>query len=251
MFLAWSGERHGKVAGPFSVGKRKKAGRATENGMKKEKILLITTALLSAAISCPAIATEPSVPSVTLCYVAIIEQVCPDGTLVLNDGKKLLLPGKAVGHEAVKPKEEVVILTKAGVTHQDTEGRIQGWALILDLAGPEMSAEPGKESRKPESAITPLQDAETRIAGRSTVAIPAGMGMKLFAEQAATLASLEMGGKALLEDMKLSGEATLPGKKYRGATIFLENGREIWMAKNIFRFPAVVQKHHRLLFCAR
>jgi len=220
--------------------------------MKNSKAFTLIVALLL-ALSWPGapVIAGPGAVSATLCSVAAIQEIHPDGTLLLSDGKKIRMPEQALGHEAVKLREEVVLLTKAGMTELDSAGRVQGWVLILDPSERECLPEEDEKTPEADAAENFLRGIETGMAGRSTVAVPVGMGLKLFAEQAAVMSAMQQEGETLLRNLQLAEAPSVPESEFRGGTIFLENGREIRMEKNVFSFPAVVQKRHRLLFCAR
>jgi len=237
-----------------SLGSRKAIafldGWAVENDMKKQIISVGMAVLLAFSWTVRVSAEGGSVPAATVCYLAVIQDIQPDGTLVLDNQRKVKLPSKVFDqHDQIRPGEEIVILTRAGMMQLDPDGRILGTMLVLDSAG-KAAASRGPSREDLLSTKTSMASQGYDKAARSTVAPPVGMGLQLFREEAAMLMTLgRESGLAELRSPDLVSD--LSAEELRGGTLYLENGREIRMPRNVFRFPAAVKAQHRLLFCAK
>lgn len=198
-------------------------------------------------------AGEGSVPSATICYLAVIQEIQSDGTLVLDNQRKVKLPAGALQlDDQIRAGEEIVILTKAGLTQLDSQGRILGTMLVLDPNG-ETGGARGFLPEDLSAGKSAIPSRGYDQAARSTVAPPVGIGIQLFREEAAALMTLEREtGLTSLDSPDHMDAIPVPSDRgIRGGTFYFENGREIRMPNNVFRLPAAVKAQHRLLFCAK
>lgn len=166
--------------------------------------------------------------------ITTIEQVWDDGTLILKNGTKLRVPREALKRSEIQTNQEILVYSRNGKSSEDAKGRRVGWILIMDparheavsmlvneesLLAPESSVD---NTLMPHTAETFNSIANYGVISSATVAPPVGHGLRELEEKMSPLT--------------------------RSGTIFLENGKQIRMGKNVLR-EAMGARGTRLLFC--
>lgn len=163
-----------------------------------------------------------------------IEQIWNDGTLLLKNGVKIRVPREALKRPEIQSNQEIIVYARNGRRCEDGKGRRVGWLLVMDPVRKNSNPLPVEVPQNPlpddiaDRILTPQTSANfNRVAGynlvsSATVAPPVGAGL------------LELEGKLRALNS--------------GGTVFLEDGKQVRLGKNVLR-DTMGSKSTPLLFC--
>ncbi len=120
----------------------------------------------------------------------VIKEIRPDGTLTLQDGKRIKVPKNDLLNPDIYPERQILIFRKGGVYHLDHEGRIVGSFILLDAVRDGESLTPIDIDKHSTGINGTL--ASYNFAAKSTLALPVGAHLEEMLRQT----SLVVGGNA-------------------------------------------------------